>query len=398
MKKYISGINNKKSDCTVIYSVNSKKIEIKLNSKLNVLYGKSIIKTAKNTLKNLGINKGTLKIDDYGALPFVIEARIEAAIKKAYKNNSMNSLPPMQEHAKYKTTFDRLRRSRLYIPGNQTKLMLNAGIHKPDGIILDLEDSIAPDEKDSARLIVRNALRTLDFFGAERMVRINQGKIGLSDLEAIIPCNVHVVLVPKVETPDQIVEIDNFITSMQKNTKTYIMPIIESALGLMNALPIVNASDKIVALTIGLEDYTADLGIERTSDDKESMFAKHIIVNAAKAKGVQAIDTVFSDVKDMKALAKSVKESKQIGFEGKGCIHPRQIKVIHDNLMPSMEEIIKAQKIKLAFDKAQDMGLSVVNLGSKMIDPPVVKRSLKLIKFALNNNLINKNWKNNFNG
>jgi len=343
MKKYISGINNKKSDCTVIYSVNSKKIEIKLNSKLNVLYGKSIIKTAKNTLKNLGINKGTLKIDDYGALPFVIEARIEAAIKKAYKNNSMNSLPPMQEHAKYKTTFDRLRRSRLYIPGNQTKLMLNAGIHKPDGIILDLEDSIAPDEKDSARLIVRNALRTLDFFGAERMVRINQGKIGLSDLEAIIPCNVHVVLVPKVETPDQIVEIDNFITSMQKNTKTYIMPIIESALGLMNALPIVNASDKIVALTIGLEDYTADLGIERTSDDKESMFAKHIIVNAAKAKGVQAIDTVFSDVKDMKALAKSVKESKQIGFEGKGCIHPRQIKVIHDNLMPSMEEIIKAQ-------------------------------------------------------
>jgi len=196
-------------------------------------------------------------------LPFVIQARIEAAVKTALPDITAEALPEIQEHSLYSSYRDKFRRSRLYIPGVQPKLMLNAGIHKPDGIILDLEDSVAPAEKLSARFIVRNALRVLDFFGAERMVRINQGELGLADLEALVAHNVHLILIPKVETPDQLIAVDNKIAELSKacsrKKPVYLMPILESALGILNALEIAQASKNNVALAIGLEDYTADI-------------------------------------------------------------------------------------------------------------------------------------------
>lgn len=118
-----------------------------------------------------------------------------------------------------------------------------------------------------------------------------------------------------------------------------------------------------------------------------------MLVNAAKAAGIQAIDTVFSDVADMEALQQSVIEAKSLGFEGKGCIHPRQIQVVHEAFAPTVDEIEKAKKIVLAFEDAEKKGLGVVSLGSKMIDPPVVKRAIKTINLALLNNQISKNWR-----
>ena len=170
------------------------------------------------------------------------------------------------------------------------------------------------------------------------------------------------------------------------------MPIIESAKGVIKSYEIASASKNNCALAIGLEDYTADIGTQRTEEGKESFFARSMVVNAARAAGIQPIDTVYSDVSNMEGLRQSVLEAKSLGFEGKGCIHPRQVKVVHEAFAPTVEEIEKAKKIVLAFEEAEKKGLGVVSLGSKMIDPPVVKRAMKTIELAIINNLVDKNW------
>ena len=399
-KNYTSGNPKTKSDFYVEFMpAISGGIKIDIQSKTKVLHNAKIESTCQKTLADLNIKQGKLAVIDNGGQYFVLQARIEAVIKNANPKSSTESLPNFKTHSQYKSSISRFRRSRLYLPGNQAKLMLNAGIHQPDAIILDLEDSVAPSEKDAARLIVRNALRTLDFFGAERMVRINQGELGLKDLEAIIPHNVHLILIPKVEDASQLKTVDDKIKDICKkcNLKepVYLMPILESAKGILNSLEIAQASKNNVAIAIGLEDYTADIGVQRTNQGRESLFARSQVVNAAKSVGIQAIDTVFSDVNDEDGLRVSVREAKELGFEGKGCIHPRQIKPIHEEFAPSKPEIKKAQKIVLAFDKAEKKGLVVVSLGSKMIDPPVVKRAQQTVDLAIANKLLKKRWKKN---
>ena len=172
------------------------------------------------------------------------------------------------------------------------------------------------------------------------------------------------------------------------------MPIIESALGIENSFEIARASENVVALAIGLEDYTADLGVTRTIEGKESFYARTRLVVAAKAAGIQPIDSVFSDVGDMEALRQNVLVSKSLGFEGMGCIHPRQIPVIKHGFAPDQTEIEKSKKIVLAFESAKLKGLGVVALGSKMIDPPVVARAQKIIDLAVRLNLISGDWIN----
>ncbi len=398
-KKYIVGPKESKprSDIRITYTPSKKPLVFELSSKVDVLFGESILSQTETVCRDLGIDSGKFLLEDFGALPFVISARIEAVIKSAYPDITAESLPPMKPHCKSKSTRNRFRRSRLYIPGNQPKLMLNAGIHKPDGIILDLEDAVAPPEKESARFIVRNALRTLDFFAAERMVRINQGEMGITDLEYIVPHNVHLILVPKVECGEQLKAVDEKINRIMKacgrKKPVYIMPIIESAKGVMHALEIAEASSNNVALTIGLEDYTADIGTIRTDEGKESFFARNTIINAARAAGLQVIDSVFSDVADEEALRESVREAKALGFDGKGCIHPRQIQPVNEEFAPSETEIGKAKKIILAFDKAEAKGLGVVSLGSKMIDAPVVQKAVQTIELAIASGLVSKKWK-----
>ncbi len=386
-----------RSDCYAALEIKrSGGLQIQLDSKVAALFKNSIQDLALQILKFYGIEHAVLEIVDRGALPFVLAARIEAAVKDCLDVKGEFLLEIIPENM-YQTARDRTRRSRLYLPGNTPKLMLNAGIHEPDGVILDLEDSVAPSKKEEARLVVRNALRAVNFYGAERMVRINQLPGGLEDLEYVVPHYLNLVLLPKCETADQVLQVDERITRILADARldypVYIMPIIESALGVINAYDIASATDRVAALAIGLEDYTADLGAPRTREGRESFFARGQLVNAAKAAGVQAIDSVFSDVGDMEALRKVVLESKSLGFDGMGCIHPRQIKVIHEAFAPQPSEIEKAKKIVLAFDQATEQGLGVVSLGSKMIDPPVVKRALKTIELALEAGLLAEDWK-----
>ena len=386
-----------RSDCFTSLEIKENGgIKIAITSKVDALYKNSIRDLAQQILNFYKVENAELEIIDRGAISLVLAARIEAVVKECLETKDEFLLDMIPENQN-RTEKDRSRRSRLYLPGNSPKLMLNAGIHKPDAVILDLEDSVAPDKKSEARLVVRNSLRGLNFYGAERMVRVNQLPDGLEDLEYVVPHYVNLILLPKCETGDQVKAVDEKITQILAEAKldhpVYIMPIIESALGVINAYKIASASDRVAALAIGLEDYTADLGTQRTREGRESFYARNQLVNAAKAAGIQAIDSVFSDVADMEALRGVVLEAKSLGFDGMGCIHPRQIKVIHEAFAPTETEINKAKRIVLAFDDAAEKGLGVVSLGSKMIDPPVVKRALNTITNALEAGLIQENWK-----
>lgn len=387
-----------RSDCFIeIESNKNKGIKLNIKSKVDVMYGDDITKLVKDMIKFFELKNINVTIEDYGALPFVICARFENAVKRLFPEITKEYLMPFNSKNNYKTAKDKLRRSRLYLPGNEPKFYPNAGLHNPDGIILDLEDSVAPSEKDAAQLLVRNALRSTDFYKAERMVRINQLPRGIEDLKYVVPNNVHVILIPKCESAEQVKTVEREVEVLKElygiKNDIYFMPIIESAKGVINSYEIASASNYNCALAVGLEDYTADIGTQRTNEGKESFFARSMVMNAAKAAGIQAIDTVFSDVSDMEGLRSSVIEAKSLGFEGKGCIHPRQIKIINEAFAPTSEEIEKAKKIVLAFEEAEAKGIGVVALGSKMIDAPVVKRAQKVIELALLNNIISKNWR-----
>jgi len=400
MKETISITGNEgpeiRSDCEITLEIKDEGgIIIDLVSKVKALYGESIENLTSEILNFFGVKNGLVKINDSGALPFVIAARLESAIKKLI-NSDLDYLPEFIKENDYSTSRDRFRFTRLYLPGNSPSLMINAGLHSADGIILDLEDSVAPGKKDEARILVRNALRQVNFYGAERMVRINQGERGLDDLHFVIPHNVNLILIPKCESSDYVKTIEDKIASIKLmhnlNRQVFLMPIIESALGVENSYEIARSSESVVAMAIGLEDFTADMGIPRTMEGRESLYARTRLVIAAKAAGIQPIDSVFSDVGDMEALKQNVLTSKSLGFEGMGCIHPRQIKVIREGFAPDETEIDKSKNIVKAFETAKLKGIGVVALGTKMIDPPVVARAQKTIDLAIRMGLLSDTW------
>ena len=355
-------------------------IRLTVRSRVGGLYGAAIEAEAMRVAEALGVANAEIEIDDAGAIDPVIGARVEAALRAAGVTGG-DARPTRTIEPGEPTGRERLRRSRLYLPGDQPKLALNAGLHRPDGVILDLEDSVHPDHKAAARLVVRNLLRTVDFMGAERMVRINPLPLGLEDLDAIAPEAVNVVLVPKVEEPETLVLVDERIRSRTDRT-VWLMPILETAIGIERAFEIASTAESIVALTIGLEDYTADLGVAKTLEGNESLYARMRLVNAARAAGRQPIDSVFGDVADEEGLRAWAGRSRGLGFDGMGCVHPRQIRPIHEAFAPSDADLAKAMRIVEAFEEAEERGLGVVSLGSKMIDPPVVRRALRMVEIA----------------
>jgi citrate lyase subunit beta/citryl-CoA lyase len=384
-----------RSDCYV--SINITKgtgIEIDLRSKVGALYGNTIRKLCTDILNFFEIRHAKIYIEDKGALDFVIAARLESAILEVVTSSKEYLLPSLPEH-RFATRKDAPRRSRLYIPGNAPKLMINAGIHAADAVILDLEDSVAPDKKNEARLLVRNALRSVNFYGAERMVRINQIPEGLNDLKFVVPHEVNVILLPKCESAEQVILVEEEIHRLVKNSEhqIHLMPIIESALGVVNAYDIATASAYVAALAIGLEDYTADLGVARSEAGWESFYARSAVVNAAAASGIQAIDSVYSDVANTDGLRNNVAASKAMGFVGMGCIHPRQVEFINAGFNPDGAEIEKAKAIVQAFEEARNKGLAIIAIGSKMIDLPVVKRAQHTLDAAIIGGLLKKNWR-----
>ena len=390
---------NVRSDCRVTLELRSSGgVEVELHSKVSPPDCDSIREQAAVELKRLGVEHAVVLIEDFDALPFVRSARIETAARKAgFKPPISRSVSDSKGRAQ--SPRDRLRRSRLYVPGTEPKYFLNAVLHQPDAIILDLEDAVHPAEKDAARILVRNALAQLPFAApgtetacCERMVRINQFPLGMEDLDEVVPENPDVILIPKAETAEQIKAVESRIAEIQQGRGNiiWLMPIIESALGVENAFLLASASPKVCSLAIGLEDYTADLGVVKTESGTESIYARARIVNAARAAGVQASDSAYGNIGDREGLINWAVAARALGFDGMGCVHPSQVEPIHAAFAPSAQEIEKAQRIVDAFQVATENGSGVIALGSKMIDRPVVNRALKVLETARKLGLMTK--------
>lgn len=366
-------------------------VVVEIRSKVAAYYGRAIEEQVRSGLAALEVEHARVVLEDQGALPFTIAARLEAAVRGAGAGAGKRILTEPAP-APARSGRARRRRSRLYLPGSTPRFFVNAGLHRPDAVILDLEDSVAPADKDSARILVRNALRSVQFGDCERMVRINQHPLGLEDLRDVVPERPDVILVPKVETPEEILEVDAELRGLAGGDEgPWLMPILESALGVENAFAVASASPRVAALTIGLEDLTADLGVVKTDHGAETLYSRQRLVIAARAAGVQAIDSVYGDVEDPEGLFAYGRASRAMGFEGMGCIHPRQIAVIHEAFAPTEQEIEKALRIVEAFEEAEARGLGVVSLGTRMIDPPVVNRARRLIDEARELGLLSGN-------
>jgi len=284
---------------------------------------------------------------------------------------------------------DRLRRTMMFVPGNNPGMMQDAFIYGPDSIMLDLEDSVTLAEKDTARLLVYNALRTVDYGNIEMVVRINplSTPYGHKDVEAVVKAGVDVVRMPKTETADEVREVEAAIEKVETELgcvgRTKIMAAIESALGVVNAYAIATASKRMMGIALGAEDYCANLKTQRTPEGTELLLARQTIVVAARAAGIDCIDTVFSNLNDMDAFRREVETIKKLGFDGKSIINPRQIEIVNEVFTPSQKDIDKAVAIVGALHEAARRGSGVIALNGKMIDKPVVIRAQHTIDLAI---------------
>lgn len=283
----------------------------------------------------------------------------------------------------------KLRRSMLFVPGNNPGMMTDAHIYGSDALMFDLEDSVALGEKDAARLLVHHALKTIHYGECEKVVRVNplNTPFGRADVEAMVAAGAEVIRLPKTETAQDIWDTEEEILRAEKKYgvpegTTRMMAAIEGALGVVNAYAIATASRRLIGIALGAEDYCANLKTTRSREGSELFYARSAIVVAARAAGIDAVDTVFSDVNDEEQLVKETEAVKQLGFDGKSVINPRQIKPVHRVFTPTQAEVQKALRILEASAEAEKRGSGVVALNGKMIDRPVVLRAERCIELA----------------
>lgn len=283
----------------------------------------------------------------------------------------------------------RLRRTLLYVPGNMPSMLQNIPIFQADGVIIDLEDAVPLSEKDAARILVRRFLENYRERNKEVLVRINplDSKWGYADLKEVLPACPDGIRLPKADTPEIVERLDTLLTEFEERLgleigRFGILPSIESAAGVINAIKIARTSPRIFALAFGAEDYTASLEIERTKTGEELFHARTRVVWAARAAGIQPIDTIFADAADMEGLRRETELIKTLGFTGKSLVNPRQVEVVHSVFAPKQEEIDNALEVVEAIQRAREMGTGVISLRGRMVDAPVVKRAVRVLKTA----------------
>jgi citrate lyase subunit beta/citryl-CoA lyase len=283
----------------------------------------------------------------------------------------------------------RLRRTMLYVPGNNPGMIRDVHIYGADSIMFDLEDSVSLPEKDAARMLVFHSLQTFDYGQTEVVVRINglNTPFGKEDVEAMVRAKPDVIRLPKTETPEEVRKIDALITNIEqqigmKPGTIGLMAAIESALGVINAYSIATASQRLIGIALGAEDFVTDLKTTRSPDGIELLTARSQILLAARAAGIDALDTVFSDVNDEEGFTREVKLIKQLGFDGKSIINPRQIGIVHQVFTPTAAEVQKSLRIIAASEEAAEKGSGVISLDGKMIDKPIVERARRMLKLA----------------
>lgn len=283
---------------------------------------------------------------------------------------------------------NRLRRTMLFIPGNDPGMLRDCGIYGADSIMLDLEDSVSLTEKDAARFLVRSALQTMDYGETEVLVRINALEDGgLEDLRAIVPLGKALIRLPKTETAEDVLRCEQEIARLETQHglepgSTGMMAAIESAKGILNAYEIAVSSPRLVGIALGAEDYVTDLKTTRSLEGTELFFGRSVVLHAARAAGIAAIDCVYSNVDDEDGLVRQAKLIHTLGFDGKSVIHPRQIEPIHRVFTPTQKDIDKAVAVIRALQEARQKGSGVISLNGKMVDRPIVLRAVHQLEQA----------------
>ena len=282
----------------------------------------------------------------------------------------------------------KLRRTMLFVPGNDPGKLFNAGIYGADSLVFDLEDAVSVGEKDAARDLVKNVIMFNDY-PCEVGVRINHisTPFGYDDLQEIMKARPAFIRVPKSEETADIVAVDDYITQLEKEYGyevggVKIVLTIETALGIINSYQLAKSSKRIVAIGLGAEDFAADLETNRTADGREILFARSQLLLSARAAKVQAIDNVYADVANEAGFMADTLLGKELGFSGKSIIHPNQVEIVHRIYTPTLNEVSKAQKIIGAYQEALAKKSGVIALNGKMIDGPIVARAERTLRFA----------------
>ena len=282
-----------------------------------------------------------------------------------------------------------MRRSMLFLPGNNPNMLINGNCLGSDAVIFDLEDAVAPDQKDAARILVRNTMKYMDFRGCEIIVRINSidTPYWKADIDQILPYQPGLILLPKTSSAADVLEADAYITQVEeklglaKNT-VGLMPLIETAMGVENAFAIASATKRVQALLLGAEDLTADLQCKRTKEGREIEYARTRLVVAARAAGVAVYDTPFTDVNDDEGIVTDATLAKALGFTGKASISPRHVEVINQVFSPTQKDVDYAYEVMDAIELAKKQGKGAISLQGKMIDAPIVTRAQQTIAMA----------------
>ncbi len=282
-----------------------------------------------------------------------------------------------------------MRRTMLFIPGNSPAMLLNADIHLSDAIILDLEDAVSPSEKDAARLLVKGAVRTLQYRGAEIIVRVNplDTEYIRDDLQTIVPLRPSLIMPTKVSGADYVLAVSKMIADIEKEhgmaeNTVGLIPLLETAEGIENAYQIAKCDRRVKALFLGAEDLTSDLQAIRSKPSEEILYARGRIVMAARAAGVDVYDTPFTDVNDDEGLLKDAAFARSLGFTGKASISPRHVPIINEVFSPSEKDIAYAREVMAVIEEAKRLGKGAISLHGKMVDKPIVDRARRVLEAA----------------
>lgn len=275
----------------------------------------------------------------------------------------------------------------LFLPGNTPNMLINGDTLGADTVIFDLEDAVSPDEKDAARILVRNALKYQNFSGCEVVVRINptDTEFWKEDLDAVIPLKPDMIMPTKVSGGEMIREVSTYMGQVEERSgiekgSVKILPLIETALGVEKAFEIASSDVRVAGLFLGGEDFTADMHCKRTKEGQEIFYARTRLVCAARAWGIEAYDTPFTDVEDMEGLRKDTEFAKSLGFAGKAVISPRHVDIVNEVFSPTEAEIEYAHDVMDAIEDGKRQGKGVISLRGKMIDAPIVKRAQQVLE------------------
>ncbi len=377
-QEIIVGSNNK-GDCRVTF-LPAAPTQVEVQTGSPELFRAGIEEVVTETLSSLDQVSGQIVVEDQGALDYVIAARVETAVRTAYPDVS----PITPTVSRTSTPRDRLRRTRLYAPGNNPRLLVGIELHGADCVLLDLEDSVPPAEKLAARILVKHLLATIDF--PEVWVRINPlTTYGMDDLAEVMRARPHGICLPKAESAADVTALAAELARLEAAYgynlgTTWIMAIIETGNGVLHADEIAAADPRVAVIAFGAEDYTRDVGARRTRD--ALLYPRSRIVAAAAAAGIQASDTVYADLEDEAGLVVETEHIRDLGFVGKGVINPRQIGPIHRVFAPTAEEIAEAAKIVAVAEDAEKKGIGAIAIGGKMIDKPVLARAHRILQLA----------------